>query len=256
MCTVTILRDAKRVQITMNRDEARTRAAEHPPRLARGADDGPAWIGPADGTKGGTWIAANEHGVVACLLNAYVPQDLALLDRDDVPSRGLIIPELMERDPAAVRRWLTDRFDPSPYPSFSLVVAFQSFAVLYTWRLDQGIEHSTLPEGWSMVSSSFWRADEVVPWREREFAQWCDQGYPADNGLPGFNLLEAPGRREWSPFMTRPLSLTRSITQVDVPEANASIRMRYWRREGETRIDPARPTAVHELPPVATEVLS
>jgi hypothetical protein len=256
MCTVTVNRSAGDVLLTMNRDEQRSRAPEKPPRLVGRHGRLPAWIGPADGERGGTWIAANDHGVTACLLNAYAPQDLELFGREDVPSRGHIIPELMKHDPDGARDWLTERFDPSPYPSFTLVVVAPGSADVFAWRLDGGVAHSGLPEGWSVVTSSFWRTEEVVPWRQREFARWRQRGAACVHGLPSFNLLEVPGRLEWSPFMTRPISLTRSVTQVEVSRETHTLRMRYWRREAEKRLDPSHPTAVRYVPLVATETVS
>jgi uncharacterized protein with NRDE domain len=69
MCTVTVLRSPERLLLTMNRDERRTRGEELAPRKAGGGSS-PAWIGPADGAKGGTWFGANDRGIMACLLNA------------------------------------------------------------------------------------------------------------------------------------------------------------------------------------------
>jgi len=246
MCTVTMLRGADRLLVTMNRDERRRRAEELAPRQAGGGGR-PAWIGPADGAKGGTWFGANDRGVVACLLNAYAAGDLALLNRDDLPSRGGIIPRLLEQTPEQARAWLRSRFDPSPFPSFSLVVVAPGWGEAYSWRLDQGIAVSAIPEGWSMVSSSLWRSGEVVAWRQARFEEWLREGACEIEGVPGFNLLEAPGRRDYSPLMTRPVSITRSLTQAELRAGADRLVMRYWRRDGESPISPGEPTAVTEL---------
>jgi hypothetical protein len=247
MCTVTIFRGPDSTLVTMNRDEARGRAAESPPALVSGAG-GPSWLAPTDGEKGGTWFGVNDRGIVACLLNAYVPGDLALYGRPDVPSRGTIIPELLGREPDHAVSWLRDEFDPSPYPSFTVVLTTPKTALSYAWRLDSGVTTSEVGDGWSMVTSSLWRTQDVVPWRHRRFDQWLDTGSPTTNGLPGFNLLVVPDKKEWSPFTTRSFSMTRSITQAEVKTARSSARMRYWLRDGENAIDPARPSATHTLP--------
>jgi uncharacterized protein with NRDE domain len=246
MCTVTVLRGADRLLVTMNRDERRRRAEELAPRQAGGGGR-PAWIGPGDGAKGGTWFGANDRGLVACLLNAYAAGDLALLGRDDLPSRGEIIPQLLEQTPEQARAWLRSGFDPSPFPSFSLVVVAPGWGETYSWRLDQGIAVSAIPEGWSMVSSSLWRSGEVVAWRQARFDEWLREGAREIEGVPAFNLLEAPGRREWSPLMTRPVSITRSLTQAELRAGETRLTMRYWRRDGESPIAPHEPTAVAEL---------
>jgi len=246
MCTVTVLRSADRLLVTMNRDERRRRAEELEPRRAGGGDR-PAWVGPADGAKGGTWFGANDHGVVACLLNAYAAGDLALLGRDDLPSRGAIIPRLLEHDPERARGWLRHGLDPSPFPSFTLAVITPAWGEAYAWRLDRGVTVTAIPDGWSMVTSSLWRSDQVVAWRRDRFDEWLRQGAREIAGVPGFNLLEAPDRREWSPLMTRPVSITRSLTQAEQRRGSNLLTMRYWRRDGSAPIDPHRPTAVTTL---------
>jgi len=65
--------------------------------------------------------------------------------------------------------------------------------------------------------------------------------------VPTFNLLEVPGRREWSPLMTRPISITRSLTQAELRSGAVCLVMRYWRRDGESAISPDEATAVTEL---------
>lgn len=246
MCTVTVYRGPERLLVTMNRDERRTRGDEISPTVSGGGSH-PSWIGPADGEKRGTWFGANDRGVIACLLNAYVPEDLALLGRTDLPSRGGIIPRLLAREPQALRSWLIDELDPSPYPSFTLVVAASGWSQSYSWRLDGGVTMEDLADGWSMITSSLWRTDEVLPWRHREFEAWRDGGASEVDGVPAFNLLERPGRREWSPMMTRPISITRSLTQAEIRTGDAWLTLRYWRRDGELPVAPSRPTASSKL---------
>jgi hypothetical protein len=246
MCTVTVLRDPDRLLLTMNRDERRTRGDEIAPREAGGGGR-PAWIGPTDRAKGGTWFGANDRGVIACLLNAYAAGDLALIGRDDLPSRGGIIPRLLEHGPEQARSWLRDHFDPSPFPSFTLVVLTPDWGETYSWRLEGGVALSAIPDSWSMTTSSLWRSGEVVAWRQARFAEWRLAGTPEIAGVPAFNLLEVAGRREWSPLMTRPISITRSLTQAELCACADRVVMRYWRRDGESPISPGEPTAVTEL---------
>jgi hypothetical protein len=247
MCTLTIDRRAGRLLLTMNRDERWTRAPELPPALHPGAGGGRAWVGPADGERGGTWIGANDDGVVACLLNAYAPGDLDLIGRPDVPSRGEIIPGLLARGRDGLERFLEEELDPTRYPSFTLVAATLEGARALRWTLDRGLSHEALAEGWSLITSSWWRAGEVAAWRQEKFAEWLADGAPFDGPLPAFNLLAAPDAREQSPFMTRSFSGTRSVTQVELAPGLPAAAVRYWARPGEGAIDPRRPTAALEL---------
>ena len=72
MCTATWMATEGRFRLYFNRDELRSRGPARPPeRLER---EGTAILAPIDGDRGGSWIAANEHGLVACLLNGYVEE--------------------------------------------------------------------------------------------------------------------------------------------------------------------------------------
>jgi hypothetical protein len=232
----------------MNRDERWTRAAELPPALHPADSGQKTWVGPSDGERGGTWIGANSAGVVACILNAYAEGDLELLGRADVPSRGEIIPALLGRDRGNVFRFVERNLDPTPYPSFILMVVTSEKGLIARWTLGSGVEYESVDEGWSMVSSSWWRTEEVASWRRGRFEDWLVCGPRFDGLMPAFNLLEEPGEREYSPFMTRSYSGTRSITQISIDRKRPNIHMVYWAREGEGAVDPSLPTSHVELP--------
>jgi len=246
MCTVTIFRSAERTLVTMNRDEARSRRAEIPPRLVE-APGQPAWLAPADGDKGGTWFGVNDQGMAAALLSAYVPGALALYGRDDVPSRGTIIPDLLGRDLEQAHTWIHGEFDPASFPSFTLVVASPGSAQSFEWRLNSGTATRPFEDGWSMVTSSLWRTDEVVPWRHRNFNRWLEEGAHQQNGIPTFNLLEVAGMEEWSPLTTRSFSITRRVIQAEIRHGENVARLRYWLRDHEDPIDPEQPTFSTDL---------
>ena len=97
-----------------------------------------------------------------------------------------------------------------------------------------------------MVSSSLCAAGRSWP-AAGAFRRVAPGGACEIEGVPGFNLLEAPGRRDYSPLMTRPVSITRSLTQVEARASSTRPTMRYWRRDGESAISPSEPTAVMEL---------
>ncbi len=71
MCTVTWSAAADGYDLFMNRDELHTRGHALPPR--RGSTNGVDYLAPVDSDGGGSWIAVNEFGVTACLLNNYPP---------------------------------------------------------------------------------------------------------------------------------------------------------------------------------------
>ena len=85
MCTVTIVPadesgGGKSFRMMMNRDESRTRSIARPPRLRRcGRHQA---IMPIDPDSSGTWIAANDAGLVAMLLNVNAGRDEGGEERD------------------------------------------------------------------------------------------------------------------------------------------------------------------------------
>lgn len=233
MCTVTVHRDAETLMVTMNRDEARTRAPERPPAIF-GQENFPGkWMAPIDGEAGGTWIGVNAHGVAACLLNAYLPGQM--LARPKVPStfsRGTIVPAVLAQgDGEHVRKWMTEKFDPSPYDSFQLVVVWLEGGVRWIWSGSEYLKRLPCQDEWTLVSSSLWKSDAVLAWRRKAFEQWRNAGSKRRGHLPTFHLLQAEGKEEWSPMIDREWSCTRSITQVHVDGRTRRSVLRYWPRK-------------------------
>jgi Transport and Golgi organisation 2 len=96
MCTVSWVQTQDGYHLLCNRDEKRSRAIALPPRIqARG------WvrfIAPVDPDSGGTWIAVNEFGVSACVLNGANLTRLPLTSNrpNKTPrSRGLFLRDLV-----------------------------------------------------------------------------------------------------------------------------------------------------------------
>jgi hypothetical protein len=228
MCTAVLHWNPSGALAVMNRDERRDRAEEIPPGPFEFG--GVRGLAPRDSERGGTWIGVNERGVMAFLLNGYVPGDLELVGRAGIPSRGSIVPALLAHDADGARDHLQRHFDPSPYPSFTVVLAAPDGAMVSRWRLDGTWDHDVLPLGWNLMTSSAWRTDEVCAWRTERFDEWRSNGAPMNGAIPSYLLLEIPERREWSPMMSRSWSATRSVTRATVTPAERMATMSYWRR--------------------------
>ena len=213
----------------MNRDEMLARGPESPPRMHYN-DAVPAWMAPHDSDKGGTWMGANAHGVIACLLNAYLPGESLLPDTSgEFPSRGEIIPALLEAgDGPAVLSWLSDAFRPEAYASFTLLVITPDKSVSYEWLRQGRPEIDEFSSDWIIRSSAGWDSEEIGLWREERFAEWREAGCKSIDTLPAFHLLRDPKHVEWSPLMQREWAVTRSITQVCVSNGPRRVDMRYW----------------------------
>src|SRR6478752_326444 len=71
MCTVSWIHTQDGYQLLCNRDELDTRMRAEVPAML--VEDDVRYLAPADGDFGGTWIAANEHGLTLALLNLMTP---------------------------------------------------------------------------------------------------------------------------------------------------------------------------------------
>ncbi|NIP92410.1 MAG: hypothetical protein GWO24_02620, partial [Akkermansiaceae bacterium] len=70
MCTLTWWRGtAGSYEVFFNRDEKRTRSIADPPRVHE--RDGVRFLAPLDPDGGGTWMLANDRGLLVCLLNRW-----------------------------------------------------------------------------------------------------------------------------------------------------------------------------------------
>jgi Transport and Golgi organisation 2 len=232
MCTLTVHRTDSSLLVTMNRDEARFRAPEMAPQVRMDEKHAVHWLAPTDSQAGGTWFGVNEYALHACLLNRYMPEDIEKLSAPGPrPSRGQIIVDVLtlgNEQKALV--WLDERFDPEPYPSFHLVVMSQSRTRSFAWN-GKTLEKRMHDESWLCISSSSWRTEDVLKYRQEAFQMWVERGAPKEGLLPSFHIWQPPDRKEWAPLMDREISATRSITQTSSDFTNRSTEMRYWPRE-------------------------
>lgn len=233
----------------MNRDERHERAAEEPPRLIAGDEERPGWIAPFDGESGGTWIGVSARGVAACVLNGYAETDESLRGKRGVPSRGSLIPRVLEDQDGVGPAVLRGAIDVSAYPSFTLLLATVEGGEVVRWRHGGPLEREPVGPGWTFLTSSSWNEPEVAAWRRRAFDAWRATGERMDLGVPLLHLLAPPGLETSAPFMTRDRSATRSITQVRVTlQDGASAELRWWPREGADPIDLSSPSSSLVLP--------
>jgi hypothetical protein len=94
MCTVTIVPRVDGFRVACNRDERDSR----PPALGPGRYRVECRTGvfPTDPQSGGTWIGANDAGLVLALLNrTETPVAVPTVEQHSRDSRGLVIPSLL-----------------------------------------------------------------------------------------------------------------------------------------------------------------
>ncbi len=232
MCTLTSRRSNGCLVVTMNRDEARSRAEERPPTKT---GTSPIILAPRDGQAEGTWFGVNDRGVVAGLLNLY-PDGIEEPPPSGTATRGELVDHvLQQRDIEESIDWVRNRCDPARYSPFQIAVFSTNEASLFTWRgigVSRGntLEEVQLQEEWILLSSSSWRSREVLPWREDQFNLWRSRGAPHCDSLPEFHRMQPEGLAEWAPLMARVNASTRSITQVEIESASSQVTLRYWPR--------------------------
>ena len=255
MCTVTLRCGAGSMLLTMNRDERFERVREEPPRRIPGDSGRPAWLAPFDSASGGTWMGVNERGVASCVLNGYGPTDEGLRNDPAVPSRGSIIPRILEEQDGIGPARLPGTLDFSAYPSFTLLVTSKEGGEIVRWRRGFGLTREALLPGWTFLTSSSWNEPEVALRRRRAFDAWQAAGAPEVHGLPTLHLVVPQGDEANAPFMTRKTSATRSITQVRIDGTSPAASLVWWPRQGAAVIDPAHPGASLLLPLVPAAAL-
>lgn len=149
MCTVVVLRrpdHAWPLVLAANRDEMRDRPWQPP---ARHWPDRPHVVGGLDSLAGGTWMALNDDGVVAAVLNRMGSLGPAAGKR----SRGELPLEALDHaDAEDAARALAD-LDPAAYRPFNLIVADNRDAFWIAHRGTDTITVRLIAPGVHMISA-------------------------------------------------------------------------------------------------------
>ncbi len=197
MCTVTLLRRPSSswpLIIAANRDEMQDRPWRAP---GRHWPDRPDVIGGMDELAGGSWLAMNDHGVVAAMLN----RKGTLGPQQGKRSRGELVLDALDHADAAEAAAMLVQLDGRAYRPFNMVVADNRDAFWICHRgegADGGgrLQAMPLAEGVSMVTAHDVNAGDQDP-RIAAF-------------LPRFQALSAPlgdlngaaAWQEWESLMT------------------------------------------------------
>jgi hypothetical protein len=229
MCTVTVLphallssdasHDELLLRVVCNRDELLTRAPALPPTLwAAGPRRA---VMPIDPHSGGTWIAANDAGLVFVLLNAH---DGTSASAGEI-SRGTIIPTLVgcatvSRAVAQAQKIRTDRFAP-----FELLI-IDRYRVVECRPDGDRMYHRRSNLRSAILRTSSGLGDAVVAGPRRTLFQSTVTGARnARAAQDHYHRHQWPGREAISVKMRRHDAATVSRTVVEVREG--SVRLSY-----------------------------
>lgn len=223
MCTVTAHKTKSGWRVTMNRDEARARADGTPPFSWRTQD----LIAPQDPTAGGTWIGVRSDGVWACLLNGYLADGTAR-HLTAPQTRGRLITGALAA--ASPDRWL--RAAPlDTTHAFRLWVGNDTGLTTYFWDQRRLTVTPAPPADWHFATSSSVTQDRIKAVRQAVFDAFVARGGPlAANGVPTVHLDPAGLPPTEAIRMARPLSHTKSITQIITGKDQIS--MAHWAEGG------------------------
>lgn len=224
MCTVTWLRtdDGSSYDLFCNRDERHERAEAEPPAVHE--HGGVRFLAPTDPDGGGTWIAANEHGLALCLLNGYAADD-DLLPSSAFTSRGLLVRELAT---SRTSRDVFERLGARELASFRsfrlLLLSAQGPARAAVWNRAA----AELTDGQPAIPliSCPVRTDEVRAARRATLeALVAERGVLDTEVLEQFHRSRHPEGWIWSVAMQHDRAATRSLTRVQV--TGRDVRMTY-----------------------------
>ena len=226
MCTLSIIpiRDGAGFRVVTNRDEQRTRPKAIAPRLhSAGARQ---WLWPEDGLAGGAWIGASADGLVLSILNLNLTARPALPPRDELISRGHLIPSLSDcaTSDEAMRR--ISRMSLARFAPFRLVAADFTEVGVARWDRERlTIERRPLGP-MCLVSSGL--GDHLVEPRLALFEDFLASYGVTARMQDQFHRHTWPGRAEISVMMSRPDARTVSTTAVEIVRDPAiAVSMRY-----------------------------
>jgi hypothetical protein len=148
MCSLLILRRPEApypVILAANRDEMSGRPWRPP---ARHWEDRPEIVGGFDEEAGGSWLALNDAGVVAAVLN----RQGTLGPMPGKRSRGELVLDALDFADAAEAAEALTHLDPEAWRPFNLVLADDRDAFCLIHRGTGPIERRALPTGLTMVT--------------------------------------------------------------------------------------------------------
>jgi hypothetical protein len=229
MCTVTALPAALLasdpsperllLRVACNRDERLTREPALPPTIwAAGVRRA---LMPIDPPSGGTWIAANDAGLVFVLLNA---NPAAPVQTGDI-SRGTIIPTLVgcgsvSRAVAEAQHIRADRFAP-----FQLLIA-DRHEVVDCWPDGDRIRHRRSCLRGAILRTGSGLGDALVAGpRQALFRRTLTGAHDVRAAQDKYHRHRWPGREAISVNMRRHDAATVSRTIIEVREG--SVRLSY-----------------------------
>jgi hypothetical protein len=210
MCTVTYIKTPDAVYITSNRDEHIHRAAALPPVVATIRSK--KILFPKDPVGAGSWIALDENGKTAVLLNGAEKKHEPVYPYRK--SRGLILLELISTDNSSnfFEGADLDRIEP-----FTIIL-FEK-GILYQLRWNGMKKQVLLPD---VHSAHIWSSvtlytDEVIAQRKKMFQQFIRHNpEPGSEAILQFHQPDNADKENGFTIKRKSGMQTQSVTQVNI----------------------------------------
>ncbi|HEY6975220.1 MAG TPA: NRDE family protein [Chitinophagaceae bacterium] len=218
MCTVTYIPAGEKKFITSNRDEKTFRKKALPPQSY--LHDGIRLIYPKDSEAGGSWIALNENGNVAVLLNGGFEKHIS--EPPYKKSRGLVFLDIIKHTSPAKYFLNVDLLKIEP---FTVIIFEQHKLFECRWT---GVEKickeldQLKPHIWSSVTLY---NEDIRRQREQWFEQWLNKHpYPDEKDILQFHQFAGDGNKSTDLVMKRgELYHTVSITSIELESKSRRI---------------------------------
>lgn len=219
VCTLTWVGREDGYEVFFSRDEQRSRAAGTPPAVTVVA--GERALAPRDGAAGGTWIAVDEGGLTACVLNGFPAGELPEPPAEGYRSRGFLPGLVLGTEGVEAAAGRVASTELTRYRPFLLALFDPGGGrALLRWSgVSLSRDDATLDEQ-PVISSSYFservRTARVAVFRE-------GHGAPRERHL-AFHRSHEPERGPLSPCMHRGDARTVSFTHVVVEPGVAWMR--------------------------------
>lgn len=172
MCTVSFVNSQGRIIITSNRDERTTRPNAIEPRIYM--HNNRKLIYPKDPKAGGSWIAAEENGAVAVLLNGALKPHLPKANYRK--SRGVILLDIISKDDSIKECKQINLLDIEP---FTLIVYENKHLYELIWDGNE-----KLLKKLDSNASYIWSSSTLYTLDQKESKEKSFQSFLAKNNEP------------------------------------------------------------------------
>ncbi|MDQ8189410.1 NRDE family protein [Roseibacillus persicicus] len=208
MCTLTWRDERNALEVFFNRDELKTRTRAEPPRCHL-SEKGTRYLSPIDPDAGGTWMLANGHGIVICLLNRWNEESTLHYQK----SRGSVVTELADCPTLVDLAQILPNNSQGAKP-FDLIAFANGQVRGFSWK---GKELTAFEPRMPLTSSSY-QFEEVKTAREQAFAH--------AKRLEDFQSSKHGSSSAYTVRMNRPDAQTWSRSHLTITAAEIS--WDYW----------------------------